>query len=102
MTPFVVNARHYIQNHRWRLCGPRFEATGASAGGELPGPYGRRTMAPRYGERNRHQETTVTMVPSFILRGVADRQCDDERSRQALPSHASHDLRPPPAPIREA
>ncbi len=59
-------------------------------------------MAPRYGERNRHQETIVTMVPSFILRWFADRQCDDERSRQALSSYASHDLRSPMTTIREA
>ena len=59
-------------------------------------------MAPRYGEGNRHQEATVTMVPSFILRWFADRQCDDERSRQALSSYASHDLRSPMTTIREA
>jgi len=44
----------------------------------------------------------VTMVPSFILRWFADRQCDDERSRQALSSYASHDLRSPMTTIREA
>jgi len=59
-------------------------------------------MAPRYGERNRHQETTMIMVPSFILRWFADRQCDDERSRQTLSSYASHDLRSPMTTIREA
>src|SRR2546427_4703979 len=100
MTPFVFNARHYIQNHRCRLCGSLFEATRASSGGELPGPYGRRTMATRYGEGNRHQETTVML--SFILRWFADRRCDDERSRQALSSYASHDLRSPMTTIREA
>jgi signal transduction histidine kinase len=42
------------------------------------------------------------MVPSFILRWFADRQCDDERSRQALSSYASHDLRSPMTTIREA
>lgn len=44
----------------------------------------------------------MTMVPSFILRWFADRQCDDERSRQALSSYASHDLRSPMTTIREA
>src|SRR2546422_7053123 len=81
MTPFVFNVSHYIQNHRCRLCGSRLKATRASSGGELPGHYGRRTMAPRDGERNRRQETTVML--SFILRWFADRPCDDERSRQA-------------------
>src|SRR2546426_9118156 len=57
-------------------------------------------MATRYGEGNRHQETT--MVLSFILRLFADRACDDERSRQALSSYASHDLRSPMTTIREA
>jgi signal transduction histidine kinase len=42
------------------------------------------------------------MVPSFILRWFADRQCDDERSRQTLSSYASHDLRSPMTTIREA
>src|SRR3989475_8834240 len=55
-----------------------------------------------YCERNHREEQTVTMVPSFILRWFADRQCDDERSRQALSSYASHDLRSPMTTIREA
>src|SRR5439155_26428884 len=100
MTPFVFNARYYIQNHRCRLCGSRFEATRASSGGELPGPYGRRTMATRYGEGNRHQEATVTMVPCFILSRFADRQCDVERSLQALSFLSSHGLRSPMSTIR--
>lgn len=44
----------------------------------------------------------MSMVPSFILRWFADRQCDYERSRQALSSYASHDLRSPMTTIREA
>jgi len=44
----------------------------------------------------------MTVMLSFIRRWLADRRCDDERSRQALSSYASHDLRSPMSTIREA